>query len=231
MWGLIGAGVGLLGSVLGSRKQAKSAQQASQAQQQTAQASIDEQRRQFDHVQNLLNPYVQAGQTALGQQGDLIGLNGYDSQQTAINNLNNSPFLQSAYKQAENALLQNASATGGLRGGNMQSALADNRMNMLHQAYQGQLQNLGNTVSIGQNAAAGVGNAGANFANNVSSINQNMGQAMTGGLLAQGQAKAGVWNTLGGLGTMHAINQWKNGGLQKDWQQLKGGLRGLISKF
>lgn len=205
MWGaLLGAGASILGNVLGSRSQKKAAEKASQAQQETTQASLDEQKRQFDHIQNLLNPYVQAGHTALGQQSDLMGLNGVQSQQTAIDNLNNSPFLQSAYRQAENAILQNASATGGLRGGNIQSALADNRMNMLHQAYQGQLQNLGNAVSIGQNAAAGVGNAGANFANNVSSLNQNMGQALAGGLLAQGQARAGLWNMVGGLGTMYA---------------------------
>lgn len=214
MWGLVGAGVGLLGSVLGSRQQAKAADKASQAQQATTQASIDEQRRQFDHIQGLLRPYVQAGETALGQQSDLMGLNGVQAQQSAIDNLNNSPFLQSAYRQAENALLQNASATGGLRGGNMQSALADNRMNMLHGAYQGQLQNLGSMASIGQNAAVGVGNAGANFANNVASLNQNMGQAIAGNHLAQGQARAGLWNTLGGLGTMYATHQFMNGGLK-----------------
>lgn len=213
MWGLIGAGAGLIGSILGSRKQAKAAEQASQAQQDLTRESIDEQRRQFDHIQNLLNPYVQAGNTALGQQSDLMGLNGVQNQQTAIDNLNNSPFLQSAYRQAENAILQNASATGGLRGGNIQSALADNRMNMLHQAYQGQLQNLGNAVSIGQNAAAGVGNAGANFANNVGSLNQNLGQALAGGLLAKGQAGAGIWNTIGGLGTMVAADQYSRHGL------------------
>lgn len=205
MWGLVaGVGASLLGNVLGGRKQAKAAEQASQAQQQATQASLDEQRRQFDHIQGLLRPYVQAGEMALSQQGDLMGLNGFDKQQTAIDNLNNNPFLQSAYRQAENALLQNASATGGLRGGNMQSALAENRMNMLHQAYQGQLQNLGGMVSIGQNAGAGVGNAGANYANNVASLNQNMGQAIAGNHLAQGQAKAGLWNMVGGLGTMYA---------------------------
>lgn len=207
MWGLVAGAASLLGGVLSSRSQARAADKASQAQQNTTNASIEEQRRQFDHIQGLLSPYVQAGQTALGQQSDLMGLNGVQAQQTAIDNLNNSPFLQSAYRQAENALLQNASATGGLRGGNIQSALADNRMNMLHGAYQGQLQNLGNVVSIGQNAAAGVGNAGANFANNVGSLNQNLGQAMAGGLLAGGQARAGLWQTIGGLGTMYAGKQ------------------------
>lgn len=204
MWGaILGAGASILGSVFGSRSQAKSADKASQAQQDLTRESIAEQRRQFDHIQGLLSPYVQSGNNALVQQNDLMGLNGFEKQQNAINNLNNSPFLQSAYRQAENALLQNASATGGLRGGNLQSALADNRMNMLNQAYNNQIQNLGGLVSIGQNAGAGVGNAGANFANNVAGLNQNLGQALAGGILANGQAKAGLWNTIGGLGTAY----------------------------
>lgn len=204
MWGaILGAGASILGSVFGSRSQAKSADKASQAQQDLTRESIAEQRRQFDHIQGLLSPYVQSGNNALVQQNDLMGLNGFEKQQNAINNLNNSPFLQSAYRQAENTLLQNASATGGLRGGNLQSALADNRMNMLSQAYNNQIQNLGGLVSIGQNAGAGVGNAGANFANNVAGLNQNLGQALAGGILANGQAKAGLWNTIGGLGTAY----------------------------
>lgn len=197
MWGLV-AGIGA--SLLGARSQQKAVNQAAQAQQATTQASIDEQRRQFDHLQGLLKPYVDTGATAFAEQSNLMGLNGIEAQQTAIDNLNASPFLQSAYRQAENALLQNASATGGLRGGNMQSALADNRMNMLHQAYQGKLQNLGSMASIGQNAAAGVGNAGANFANSVSNLNQAMGQSLAGQAIANGKAKAGMWNSLGGLG-------------------------------
>lgn len=204
MWGaILGAGASILGGVFGSRSQAKSADKASQAQQDLTRESIAEQRRQFDHIQSLLNPYVQSGHGALGQQMDLLGLNGVERQQNAINNLSRSPFLQSAYKQAENTLLQNASATGGLRGGNIQSALADNRMNMLNQAYNNQIQNLGGLVSIGQNAGTGVGNAGANFANNVAGLNQNLGQALAGGILANGQAKAAPWNTIGGLGTAY----------------------------
>lgn len=215
MWGLIaGAAGSILGGVLGGRKQAQAAQQASDAQVAMQRESIAEQRRQYDNTRELLNPYVQAGTGALGQQQDLMGLNGFAKQQSAIDNLNKSPFLQSAYRQAENAILQNASATGGLRGGNIQSALADNRMNMLHQAYQGQMQNLGNMVSLGQNAAAGVGNAGMSMANNVSSLNQGIGQALAGSALARGQAKAGLWNAVSGLGTYavgHQLGNSNNG--------------------
>lgn len=163
------------------------AQQAMNAQVQSNQASIDEQRRQFDALQNLLNPYVKAGNQALTDQQNLMGLNGFDKQQSAISDIERSPLLQSMYKQAENAILQNASATGGLRGGNIQSALADNRMNILAQAVQGQMQNLSGLTSLGQNAAAGVGNQGMNMAGNIGLLNQNIGQAQAGERLTSGQ--------------------------------------------
>lgn len=163
------------------------AQQAMNAQVQSNQASIDEQRRQFDALQNLLNPYVKAGNQALTNQQNLMGLNGFDKQQSAISDIERSPLLQSMYKQAENAILQNASATGGLRGGNIQGALADNRMNILAQAVQGQMQNLSGLTSLGQNAAAGVGNQGMNMAGNIGLLNQNIGQAQAGERLTSGQ--------------------------------------------
>lgn len=163
------------------------AQQAMNAQVQSNQASIDEQRRQFDALQNLLNPYVKAGNQALTDQQNLMGLNGFDKQQSAISDIERSPLLQSMYKQAENAILQNASATGGLRGGNIQGALADNRMNILAQAVQGQMQNLSGLTSLGQNAAAGVGNQGMNMAGNIGLLNQNIGQAQAGERLTSGQ--------------------------------------------
>ena len=56
------------------------AKNASQAQQQATQQSMAEQRRQFDIMQQLMNPYVQAGQQGLSGQQDLLGLNGFNKQ-------------------------------------------------------------------------------------------------------------------------------------------------------
>lgn len=197
------------GGLISANSQKKAAEQASNAQVQASQASIDEQQRQFDTMRKLLDPYVNAGNGALSGQQDLLGLNGYGSQQDAINNIQQSPFIQSMYKQAENALLQNASATGGLRGGNIQSALADNRMNILYKAVQDQNQNLGALTSLGQNAAAGVGNQGMNMANNIGSLLTNQGQAQAGYALAKGQANQNMVGTLlGGFGMLGKSQGW-----------------------
>lgn len=203
------AGAGIVGGLISANSQKKAAKSAANAQTAASNASIAEQRRQFDLSQQLVQPYVNAGVGALGQQQNLMGLNGTSAQQTAINNLQNSPFLQSMYKQAENALLQNASATGGLRGGNIQGALADNRMNMLNTAYQNQLQNLGNMVTLGQNSATNTGTNAMAMANNISNLNTNTGQVQAGYALARGQATQNMLGSLmGGLGMVGKSQGW-----------------------
>lgn len=179
--------------------QKKAANQASQAQTESSQAAIDEQRRQFDAIQELMKPYVNAGTGALSSQQDLLGLNGADKQQAAINSINNSPAMQTYLQQGENAILQNASATGGLRGGNTQSALSQFRPQLLNQLINQQYQNLGGLTSIGQNAAAGVGNAGMQSASNIGNLMQQIGAAQAGNAMAQGQASASQWAGIGNM--------------------------------
>ncbi|SSR14995.1 Uncharacterised protein [Acinetobacter nosocomialis] len=179
--------------------QKKAANQASQAQTESSQAAIDEQRRQFDAIQELMKPYVNAGTGALSSQQDLLGLNGADKQQAAINSINNSPAMQTYLQQGENAILQNASATGGLRGGNTQAALSQFRPQLLNQLINQQYQNLGGLTSIGQNAAAGVGNAGMQSASNIGNLMQQIGAAQAGNAMAQGQASASQWAGIGNM--------------------------------
>ncbi len=193
------AAVGAVAANRSASAQKKAANQASQAQTESSQAAIDEQRRQFDAIQELMKPYVNAGTTGLAGQQDLLGLNGTNKQQAAINAINNSPAMQTYLQQGENAILQNASATGGLRGGNTQSALSQFRPQLLNQLVNQQYQNLGGMTSLGQNAAAGVGNAGMQSANNIGNLMQQMGAAQAGNAMAQGRASANQWATIGNL--------------------------------
>ena len=184
-------------SLIGGAMQADAAGDASAAQSASAQAGIDEQRRQFDAIRELLQPYTQAGVGALGQQGALLGLNGAGAQQGAYQGIENSPAFKAMMQQGENAMLQNASATGGLRGGNLQGAMAQFRPQLLAQQIQSQFQNLGGLTSIGQNAAAGVGNAGMSTGANIANLMGQQGAAQAGGALGQ----ASAWgNALGGIG-------------------------------
>ncbi|MFW2098432.1 hypothetical protein ACG9ZL_19845 [Acinetobacter sp. ULE_I057] len=204
-------GSAVVGGVMSSQAQKKAAKSAASAQSESSQAGIDEQRRQFDAIQELMKPYVNAGTQGLGGQQDLLGLNGADKQQAAIDAINNSSAMQTYMQQGENSILQNASATGGLRGGNTQSALGQFRPQLLNQLVNQQYQNLGGLTSLGQNAAAGVGNAGMQSANNISNLMQSVGQAQAGSALAQGQANANMWNSvssaIGNVGGAYLYNK------------------------
>jgi len=206
---------GMIGSSLGGALEGQqSAGQAANIQSTSAQGGIDEQRRQFDAIQKLLQPYSQAGQGALGQQQALLGLSGAPAQQGAISALQSSPQYTAMLQQGENAMLQNASATGGLRGGNTQAALAQFRPALLAQTIQDQYARLGGLTSLGQNAAAGVGNAGMQTGANIANLMGQQGAAQAGGVLAQNQLGNAVQ---GGFGLLQSMGGFgKQGGSFQD---------------
>lgn len=183
----IGNAVGkVIGGITGATQQAQAAERAAATQAGASEAAIAEQRRQFDMLTELLRPYVEAGQPALQGQQALIGLRGAPEQQAAISAIEQSPFFQSAVRQGEEALLQRASATGGLRGGNIQAALAQFRPQMLESQIAQQYERLGGLTSLGQASAAGQAGAGMQSAGAIGNLLAQRGAALAGGQIAQG---------------------------------------------
>lgn len=178
----------------------KAAGKAADAQSEASEAGIEEQRRQFDKLVELLSPYVNAGTGALGRQQAILGLQGKEAQQAEISGIENSPYFQSTFAQGENAILQNASATGGLRGGNTQGALAQFRPALLNQLVQQQYQNLGGITALGQNSAAQQGNAGMQSANNIGNLLSQSGSAQAGGIIGAQNAQNQFLGSLTSLG-------------------------------
>lgn len=188
--GLVVGGSALAGSAISSRGAQKAAGQQAAA----AEEGVAEQRRQFDVLTELLRPYVEAGQPALQQQQALIGLRGAPEQQAAISGLEQSPFFQSAVRQGEEALLQRASATGGLRGGNIQAALAQFRPQMLESQIAQQYERLGGLTTLGQQSAAGQATAGMRSAGTIGELLGQRGAALAGGSLGSAKAYSGALN-------------------------------------
>lgn len=196
------AGSSILGGYLSSNSQKDAANTAADAQSQSAQLGIEEQRRQFDAVQKLLAPYVTAGNGAIAGQQDLLGLNGAGAQKSSIDALKTSPQFQALTQQGQDAILANASATGGLRGGNVQGALAQFQPQLLSQLIDQQYQRLGGLTSVGQNAAAGTGNAGMATGDAITKLLGQQGSAQAGAALAAGKADSQFINSLtGAFGT------------------------------
>ena len=226
------------GGLLGSMMTSSATRSASETQAGAAQAGIDEQRRQNEAVQQLLAPYVQAGGGALGayapyqqagagalptlqqyaqagapaleQQQALIGLRGPEAQRQAIAGIEGGGEFKALSEQARNSLLQGASATGGLRGGNIQGALAQFQPQLLNQLINQQYGRLGGLAAtggtvaqnlassglsatgelarIGQASAAGVGTAGTQTGANIANLLGQQGTAQAGGIMGQSQA-------------------------------------------
>ena len=200
----------VVGGYMAGEAQKDAASTAAGAQSAASEASIAEQRRQFDAIKEFLAPYVTAGNSSLTAQSNLLGLNGNDAQQSAIDAIKNSSQFNELNAQGQNAILQNASATGGLRGGNVQGALAQFSPQLLSQLIQQQFTNLGGITSLGQNAAAGTGNAGMQSANAISNQLNQIGAAQAGNALAAGKAEASMWSTIGSLpATLYGMGAWK----------------------
>jgi hypothetical protein len=206
-------------SLVSSYVQGEGAKSAANTQAGAAQAGIAEQRTAFDKLQALLQPYVdvgkpaitglkpysEAGVPAFEQQQALLGLRGPDAERAAIERISGGARFQEVAQQGEEALLQRASATGGLRGGNIQGALAQYRPALLSSMIEQQYGKLGgladigretqtNLAKIGQASAAGVGAQGVTTGTNVANLLGQQGQAIAGGQLGEARAYGQLLN-------------------------------------
>ena len=208
-WMMAAAVVG--SSLIGGLTQSSAASSAAGAQTASNTQSIAAQQAMFNQVQSNLQPYMQAGTGALSQQQNLLGLGGAQAQTDAINALSNSQQMQSLLTQGENAMRQNAAATGGLRGGNFQAALAQFRPQLLNQLISSQFTNLGGLTSLGQSAAAGVGNAGMQSASNIGNLLSASGQAQAAGIMGSANAFSNsLQSAVGGLAGYNQNQQLLN---------------------
>lgn len=186
--GLIVGGTSLIGGAV----QSSAAKKAGQAQSDAAMAGIAEQRAAREEMRRLLEPYVAAGSPALKAQMAALGLMGPEEQAAFVQQQEQSPIFQSLAKQQEEAILQQASATGGLRGGNVQGALAQFRPALLNQFLTQQYERLGGMTTLGQQSAAGVGSAGMTSAAGIADLLGQAGAAKAGASLGSAQAWGNV---------------------------------------
>jgi hypothetical protein len=224
--GLVIGGTQLLGGMM----QADAAGDAANIQAGAAGEGIAEQRRQFDALQALLKPYTEAGLPALKQQQAFLGLQGPEAEQAAIERIRSGETFQALAGQGEEALLQRASATGGLRGGNIQGTLAQFRPQLLSNLIEQQYGRLGGLTQLGQRSAAGVGAAGMETGSNVSNLLAQQGAAQAGGELGQARAYGQILNIPAQMAGMRAGGGGGGfGGLQASFSQTPLGSSGFGS--
>lgn len=197
---VVGAGA----AVYGASQSGEAAEEASETQAESSEAGIAEKRRQFDKIVELMSPYVKAGEGALGQQQAILGLSGAAAQKAAISGIEQSPYFKSQTKQGEMGILQNASATGGLRGGNVQGALAQFRPALLNQLIQQQYGQLGGLSQLGQASAAQQAAAGQQTGSDIANLYGQQGAAIAGGQLAQAGIQSQLIGNLANIAGTYA---------------------------
>jgi len=151
-------------------------------------------------IQNL-NLYQTAGSQALQQQSALAGLQGPEAQRAAIANLEANPEFQAIARQGEEAILANAAATGGLRGGNTQAALAQFRPELLQAYIDQQYSRLGGLSNQGLGVSQDLLARGFGAIGDVANLRRGTGTAAANLALGRGQDLA---ETLSGLGSLQA---------------------------
>jgi hypothetical protein len=117
------------------------------------QQSMAMQQEWMNYLKSQYEPYSAVATDALSAQVGLSGLGGDEAKQQMIQDIQKDPLYRAKLAAGDDAVLRNQSATGGLRSGNTQSALAvqnqgmlsteiDNRYNLLAglsgQGFQGQ---------------------------------------------------------------------------------------------
>jgi hypothetical protein len=243
-FGITAAVVGGVGAIAGGLISANGAQSAANTQASATQSQIAQQNYEFNTIQGLLKPFSTAGQNALtgytnaqsgyagavgqysgvlNQLNNLTGANGNAAQQSAITGLQSNPLYTTSMDLGQQAILANASATGGLRGGNTIASLGYLPNQILSNVMQTQIGNLGtslngasglmsgygnevsqygNLVNLGENAAAGTGQAAMRTGNNITSLIGQNGAIQAGATLAGTNATTGALNGItGALGS------------------------------
>lgn len=197
--GLLGGVLGIGANLLGASSSNKAIGKAADAQLQATKLGIDEQRRQFDLTRSDFAPYLQEGTAGLGQLGDLLGVNGPDKQAAALGIIQNSPVLARLIDQGTEGVLQNASATGGVRGGNTIDALANFRADAFNQVLNDQMARLGGLAGLGSGATGAVANFGAGTANAITQLLGQQGQSQAGSFLARAGVNNNMLNNISGI--------------------------------
>ena len=212
---VIGAGVvGAAGSAYASKQSGK----AAKAQAASADRASQIQQENFEQTRKDLMPYKQAGDTSLNQLMGQMTPDGYFNQTYTGQDIYSDPSYQFRLQQGQNAIQSSAAAQGGLLTGATLKALQNygqesasqeygNAYNRFNADQTNRYNRLSNLVGIGQNAAAQVGNAGAQTSQAIANNTMAGANALAAGQIGSANAWTNGAQQLGSLATAYANNK------------------------
>jgi type II secretory pathway pseudopilin PulG len=202
-----GAALSSAASSSAARKQAKSADAATQVQ-----------KDMYDQTRKDLDPYREAGSTALNQLMGQMGENGYFNQTFNGQDIYNDPSYKFRLNEGLNSIQSGAASQGGLLSGATLKALNNYGQDFASQEYSNaynrfnadqtnRYNRLANLVGVGQNAAAQTGNAGLQTGQAIANNTMAGANASAAGTIASGNAWANAAQQLGTLGSAYMNNR------------------------
>lgn len=191
-WGVAAAAIAAGGAIYGANKQAGAAKDAANASNAATQASIDEQRREFDINQANQAPWLNAGKDALSQ---MQALNGGD-----FSSFTQSPDYQFALDQGQGALDRDAAARGTLFSGGHSTDVMKFAQGLASQNYNNYYNRLAGLAGVGQTAANQLGTYGQNYANSVGNLLMGNAQNQMGSIYNRANAYSNLAGQIGQIG-------------------------------
>ena len=197
-WGNVAiAGASLVGGVMAS----KGASKGSKGQERAALAGIESEERMFEKGLELQAPYREAGYGALEGMQYMMSPEG---RAESLSNYYGSEEYQGLRGQEEERALRTGAATGNIRGGRTQAALANIAPQLGQNYLSNQYNQFTGLANMGMGAASQGAQAAGNVGGRISSLQQQQGQAYAGGQMAQANIWGNVAGTLGGLAYNYA---------------------------
>lgn len=214
-WGaVIAGGAALVGGAMSSSASKKAAKSQAKSADAASQIQLD----MYNQTRQDLDPYKQAGATSLSQLMGQMTPDGYFNQTYTGQDIYSDPSYQFRLQQGQDAIQSSAAAKGGLLTGATLKALQNygqesasqeysNAYNRFNADQTNRYNRLSNLVGIGQNAAAQVGNAGAQTAQAVANNTMAGANALAAGQIGSANAWTNGAQQLGSLATAYANNK------------------------
>jgi hypothetical protein len=219
------AGAAVVGGVASSAMSSSASRSAANTQADAANNAANLQWQQFQQMQQNLQPYMQLGAGTIPQlQGQLGKLGGMQFNfNPTEQQLEQTPGYQFTLNQGLNTVNNSLAAKGLNLSGAQAKGIAGYTTGLADQTYQQQYQNalqafntnygvqsdqynrMSGLVGLGQNAAAGVGNAGLQTANSAGNFLTSGANAQAAGTIGSANAINSGIGSLSGAGSLYSL--------------------------
>lgn len=164
---------------------------AARAQRSSAQEAMDQQQRMWEQQQANQKPWMEAGQTSLAQ---MLQMNngGFDASQLA-----NDPGFQFRMAQGQKALERSAASRGGLNSGGFMKGLARYSQGVASDEFGNRYNRLAQLAGLGSSSTNQINATGSQYANSMSNLYGDMGNANAAAAIGQGNAISSGFNAVG----------------------------------